>query len=58
MKLICGRRGWGGITLGGRPPGDEPPFDEQLRRLGKLRDDGLITEQEYESTKKKILESA
>ncbi|HEX9425503.1 MAG TPA: SHOCT domain-containing protein [Pyrinomonadaceae bacterium] len=47
-----------GIKLGGQPPSEELPFDERLRRLQKLRDEGLVSEQEYESTKKKILESA
>ena len=46
-----------GIKLGGQPPNEELPFDERLRRLQKLRDDGLVSEQEFESTKKKILES-
>ena len=46
------------IKLGGQPLGEELPFDERLRRLQKLRDDKLISELEYESTKKKILESA
>ncbi|NBR87949.1 MAG: SHOCT domain-containing protein [Verrucomicrobia bacterium] len=47
-----------GIKLGKQPSGEELPFDERLRRLQKLRDDKLISEQEFESTKKKILESA
>jgi hypothetical protein len=47
-----------GIKLGNQPSGEELPFDERLRRLQKLRDDKLISAQEYESTKKKILESA
>lgn len=47
-----------GVKLGDKPSGAELPFDERLRRLQKLRDDGLVSEQEYESTKKKILESA
>src|ERR1043165_2154425 len=47
-----------GIKLGSQPSGEELPFDERLRRLQKLRDDKLISEQEYEATKKKILESA
>ena len=46
-----------GIKLGGPPSNDELPFDERLRRLQKLRDDGLVSQEEYESTKKKILES-
>ena len=47
-----------GIKLGSQPSDEQLPFDERLRRLQKLRDDKLISEQEYESTKKKILESA
>ena len=47
-----------GIKLGNLPSGDALPFDERLRRLQKLRDDNLVSEQEYENTKKKILESA
>ena len=34
------------------------PFDEKLRRLEKLRADGLLDQAEFEATKKKILESA
>ena len=47
-----------GIKLGGSQSNEELPFDERLRRLQKLRDDGLVSDEEYESTKKKILESA
>src|SRR5215472_9290279 len=47
-----------GIKLGDHSSADELPFDERLRRLQKLREDGLVSEQEYETTKKKILESA
>ena len=47
-----------GLKPGGSPAGPDLPFDEKLRRLQKLRDDGLIREDEYASTKKKILESA
>ncbi len=47
-----------GIMLGGQSSGEKLPFDERLRRLQKLRDDNHISEQEYENTKKKILESA
>jgi hypothetical protein len=47
-----------GIKFG---QGDSPaqlPFDEKLRRLEKLRADGLLNQAEFEATKKKILESA
>jgi len=47
-----------GIKLGANPSGESMTLDERLRRLQKLRDDGLVNENEYESTKKKILESA
>ncbi len=46
------------IELGNPSSGEALSFDERLRRLTKLRDDKLITDQEYESTKRKILESA
>jgi len=47
-----------GINLGGRTSGDKLPFDERLRRLQQLRQEGVINEQEYEATKQKILASA
>jgi len=47
-----------GIQLGGKAPADQLPFDERLRRLQKLRDDGLVSEAEYEETKKRILDNA
>lgn len=47
-----------GIKLGSPAPDEELTFDEKLRRLQKLRDDRLISEQDFESTKKRILESA
>jgi hypothetical protein len=47
-----------GIGGGSKPTDETLAFDERLRRLEQLRDDGLVSEQEYESTKKKILESA
>jgi len=49
-----------GLQFGGRGggPGKDLPFDERLRRLRKLRDDGLVSAEEYEATKKKILEGA
>jgi hypothetical protein len=47
-----------GIKMGSQATGENLPFDERLRRLQKLREDGLINEQEFEATKKKILEEA
>jgi len=48
-----------GISPSGKTAGSEPlSFDERLRRLQKLRQDGVVTEEEYEATKKKILEQA
>jgi hypothetical protein len=48
-----------GINPGGKTPASEQlPFDERLRRLQKLRQDGVLSEEEYEATKKKILEQA
>lgn len=46
-----------GIKVGGPSPAEELPFDERLRRLQKLRQDGLISEPEYETARKKILEN-
>lgn len=39
------------------PPQPKPPVDgaEDLRALTKLRDDGVITEQEYQAKKAEIL---
>lgn len=38
---------------------DEKPIDlyVELKKLAELRDDGIITEEEFESEKKKLLES-
>ena len=47
-----------GISLGNAKDMHGLPFDEQLRRLHKLREDGIISEQEYDAKKKQILESA
>lgn len=47
-----------GIKLGNPPPPEELPFDERLRRLHQLRQDGLISEPEYAAAKKKILDEA
>lgn len=48
-----------GVSLGGKGAASEQlPFDERLRRLQKLRQDGLVNEEEYEAAKKRILERA
>jgi hypothetical protein len=44
-----------GITLGQTKDAGTLPFDEQLRRLHKLREEGIVSEQEYELKKKEIL---
>ena len=46
-----------GIKMGSSATEENLPFDERLRRLQKLRQDGLVSEQEFEATKKKILEN-
>lgn len=46
------------VKLGSSRDDSELPFDERLRRLRKLHDDGLVSDAEYESTKKKILDNA
>ena len=46
-----------GISPSGKtPPAEQLPFDERLRRLQKLREDGVVNEEEYEAAKKKILD--
>lgn len=47
-----------GIRFGQGAGDAKLPFDERLRRLQKLRQDGLISEAEFEETRKRILESA
>ena len=49
-----------GIDLGGVKSGEasEADFDEKLRKLHKLYQDGILTEAEYEKEKKEILDSA
>jgi hypothetical protein len=37
------------------PVDDGPDMVEQLRELGKLRDDGILTEEEFAAEKHKIL---
>lgn len=47
-----------GINLGqvaNQSNGENMPFDEKLRRLHKLQEDGLITVEEYEREKQIIL---
>ncbi len=51
-----------GIDLGrgaARPPagaGAALPFDEKLRRLHRLRQEGLISEEEYQRERKEVLD--
>jgi hypothetical protein len=45
-----------GIQLGGGSSGDaDMPFDEKLRRLHKLFEDGILSEDEYQREKTDIL---
>lgn len=46
-----------GINLGGSADQSDLPFDEQLRRLKALKTDGLITPEEYQEAKRKILDN-
>jgi hypothetical protein len=39
------------------PPADEPDPVEQLRKLAELRDDGVLTDEEFTAQKRKILNS-
>lgn len=45
-----------GQALGGHHDDPDMPFDEKLRRLHQLHLDGIITDEEYEAEKKKILD--
>lgn len=45
------------IDLGRRGADDDLPFDERLRRLHQLREDGIISDEEYEREKREILDS-
>lgn len=48
--------GFGGAVR--RPAGaGDLPFDEKLRRLHKLKEEGLISEEEYQRERKEILDS-
>jgi len=44
------------IHLGKRSAPDEMPFDEKLRRLHRLHEDGIISTEEYEREKREILD--
>jgi hypothetical protein len=46
-----------GIKFGSDDAGNDLPFDEKLRRLNKLREDGIINHEEFEYLRKKIMES-
>jgi hypothetical protein len=47
-----------GIKIGQSESGDtvEPSFDDKLRRLHKLYEDGILTQAEYDKEKKDILD--
>lgn len=44
-----------GQALGQDGEPDDMPFDEKLRRLAKLHSEGVLTDEEYEREKQKIL---
>ncbi len=44
-------------NLGTKSADDELSFDEKLRRLHKLHEDGIISTEEYEREKREILDS-
>ncbi|MGC8743494.1 MAG: SHOCT domain-containing protein [Verrucomicrobiia bacterium] len=46
-----------GIKFGSDKNSDDLPFDEKLRRLSKLRDDGVINQEEFDYLKKRIMDS-
>ena len=45
-----------GIDFGGSKDGGELHFDEQLRKLEALKAEGLISVEEYEDARKRVLE--
>jgi hypothetical protein len=47
-----------GISAGNRRHREGLSFDEELRRLHKLREEGIISEREYAETKQRILKEA
>ena len=51
-KMAGGMLNDAGIAIGQK---EKVSFDEELRRLAKLKEDGLINEAEFEEAKKKIL---
>ena len=46
-----------GIDLRKITAADDLPFDEKIRRLHALFEDGLITREEYEREKRELLEN-
>jgi len=45
------------IDLGKRPASQDLPFDEKLRRLHRLHEDGILSTEEYEREKREILDN-
>lgn len=46
-----------GLEIGKSSGGEDLPFDEKLRRLHKLHEEGLITEEEYRRERQEVLDS-
>lgn len=46
------------IKMGSQKSGEPMAFDDELRRLRKLRDDQIISDEEFALKKKQILERA
>lgn len=46
-----------GLHIGQTQSSSELPFDEQLRRLHELHKDGIISEDEYQTKRKQILDT-
>jgi hypothetical protein len=56
LKDALDEAGLGGVGKSTTTANEALPFDERLRRLEKLRQDGLVNEAEYAAAKKKILD--
>ncbi|MFI5003517.1 MAG: SHOCT domain-containing protein, partial [Solirubrobacterales bacterium] len=53
---VCwGGGGGGGVGAGAPPPPPPPTPVEQLQKLAPLRDSGVLTNEEFEAQKQKVL---